>query len=48
MVPLILGNPQIVIKAMVPESLNSYGPMVVGLYRDNGKENGNYYLEFRV
>ena len=32
----------------------SYGPLLVeyrvilGLYRDNGKENGNYYLGFRV
>ena len=22
--------------------------MILGLYRDNGKENGNYYLGFRV
>ena len=22
--------------------------VILGLYRDNGKENGNYYLGFRV
>ena len=26
----------------------SYKGMYQGLYRDNGKENGNYYLGFRV
>ena len=24
------------------------GGSILGLYRDNGKENGNYYLGFRV
>ena len=25
-----------------------YVGFIFGLYRDNGKENGNYYLGFRV
>ena len=25
-----------------------YIGVILGLYRDNGKENGNYYLGFRV
>ena len=25
-----------------------YWGIILGLYRDNGKENGNYYLGFRV
>ena len=25
-----------------------YMGYILGLYRDNGKENGHYYLEFRV
>ena len=27
---------------------SSLSKKILGLYRDNGKENGNYHLEFRV
>ena len=29
-------------------ALGSYVGVIQGLYRDNGKENGNYYLALRV
>ena len=32
----------------VSKDLKGYLGLILGLYWDNGKENGNYYLGFRV
>ena len=32
----------------VMQGLRGYIEVLLGLYRDNGKENGSYYLGFRV
>ena len=32
----------------LPEASSLGFRVILGLYRDNGKENGNYYLGFRV